>query len=220
VTGGISRGRARLGRLFGALAVWALSACSSTSVPGNVQLGTFGFAAQLVDGGTLPHFSASGADAGVVLVVTPDGGFNGFSFVATLSLDRPKPAGAVLYPAWVTQGAVSRDAGFDGQYLTSTAEAPRAFPACACGEGINVIETLTLAVLSPAQASGLDGKCPPNVLDGGLPPGPPLDLSIEVSAIESPLVCGALVDELSPQPGVGCLCGPGFAVFEVTGVRQ
>lgn len=197
--------------------LFALACSSSTSIPGNAVIGTFEFNALLADGGFMQAVYPDGGSQ-TVPIVAPDAGFYGFTFSATLSFQTPKPPGFSFFPAWVTAQNVSRDAGFDGQFLTYTAEAPRAFEQCSCGEGINVTETFTVAVLSEAQAVAAGNQCPPNVLDGGLPLGGPLDLSTEDYV--SPLVCGQLVDALVPAPDAGCYCLPASASIQLSGARQ
>jgi hypothetical protein len=112
----------------------------------------------------------------------------------------------------------ARDAGYDGQFLTSVAEAPRDFDPCSCGEGINVVESLTLAVLSSSQSIAAGGQCPPNVLDGGLPLGsPPAFIS---GIYDAQLLCGELTDVLTPAADARCLCLSADASYELSGARQ
>lgn len=68
--------------------------------------------------------------------------------------------------AWVTLNGYSRDAGFDGQVLNSTAEASRVFQNCS-GCRTRVVETMAVAVLSRSQIDA-GAACPPNALDGGI----------------------------------------------------
>lgn len=110
----------------------------------------------LPDGG--PVFTEDGGLVECELVeVTGDS----FSFDAILSHESTSQR------AWVTLNTYSREGTFDGQVLTSTAEANRVFAACApCST--RLVETISVAVLSRSQAEAALGQCPEQALDGGV----------------------------------------------------
>ena len=84
-----------------------------------------------------------------------------FSFNATLTRQSTSER------AWMTLNGYSREGTFDGQVLTTTAEADRVFAACSkCTT--RVVETITVAVLSRSQNEAVRSECPENAIDGGL----------------------------------------------------
>ncbi len=84
-----------------------------------------------------------------------------FTFTATLTRDSASQL------AWVTLNGYSREGTFDGQVVSSQAEANRVFVKCAkCST--RVVETVTVSVLSRSQNESVMGVCPENALDGGV----------------------------------------------------
>jgi hypothetical protein len=83
-------------------------------------------------------------------------------------------------------------------------------------------ERLTVALLSQSQSSFLEGRCPPQPLDGGVPV-PEGDAGVLApdsteSGFDAVRACGVLVNTLLPAEG--CLC-PGCSItYEVSGVRR
>lgn len=148
-----------------ALALTCLG-CPAKPLPGDTAMGQYAMSAT---GGVIGFISDAGE---------PDAGLDGgaaevpscqleevtaadFDFTAVLTRDSASNS------AWVTLNGYTRDGTFDGQVLTSTAEASRVFVACAkCST--RVVETLTVAVLSRSQNSAFGGQCPADALDGGV----------------------------------------------------
>jgi hypothetical protein len=172
------------------LALLALSGCiEESTVPGDEVLGTFTLNATLLPGSNCP--------AGEV----PDGGF---SFDGTLARDH---GGERAY--FIVSG-FARDAGFDGQRLTSVQRASQPAYVAGCGTGCTAVEveqTLRLTLLSRSQnelygqgrscAELLDGGLP---LDGGaLPPGASAD-----GGFDAVRACGDMSN--LKLPDAGCTC--------------
>lgn len=156
----------------------ALFGCPPKPPPGDVQMGQYAMTAsqgsvgylddagQLIDAGLPPD---AGPDGGVVDAGPPPPRCTlvevtgaDFSFDAILTRDSASQT------AWMTLNTYSREGTFDGQVLTTTAEANRVFAACSkCST--RVVETISVAVLSRSQIEAAGGLCPENPLDGGVP---------------------------------------------------
>jgi len=172
------------------LALLALCGCiEESTVPGEEVLGTFTLNANPLPGNNCP--------AGEV----PDGGF---TFDGTLTRDRD---GGRAY--FIVSG-FARDAGFDGQRLSSVQRASQPGYMAACGStctAVEVEQTLRLLLLSRSQneqygrgkscAELLDGGLP---LDGGaLPPGAGAD-----GGFDAVRACGDMSN--LKLPDAGCTC--------------
>jgi hypothetical protein len=185
--------------LFGA-AVLALAACSSgPALPGSATVGTYTFTATRLSGDC-------------AFTEQPDGGF---TFDGTITYDPGTDHG------YFTVNEKSRDAGFDGQHLDAPASAQRIFSACDCGSDVTVKEDVRLVLLSQSQRDALNGKCPADALDGGVPapndagilsPGPRGD------RYDATLACGEQTDEIIP--GSGCSCSGCTLRYSLSGVLQ
>jgi hypothetical protein len=122
---------------------------------------------------------------------------------------------------WMVVGSFARDAGFDGQFVSSAHAAPRRFEQCGQEEGDNAIveELLHVALLSRSQVDG--GDCPLNPLTGGVP-APTPDGSIVApgmtpSGFDALKACGVLVDTIVPNnPGA---CPSCTTVYQLNGTR-
>ena len=130
----------------------------------------------------------------------------GFDFAGTFS--RFRDGGAVF----LTLNGIPRDAGFDGQIITSSHSASRGFElpdggSCkACD--MKVIETLSVALLSKSQSSAVGDKCPEHPLDGGVPgldAGVTLPGSTE-TGFDSVRACGDLLEEIVGEGSCDPLC--------------
>jgi hypothetical protein len=193
---------------WAALAVCSVGCFSEHSPPGKQVIGTYAFQATQTDAG-----GCFGPDGGPFLEQPQDGGFG---FEATLSYNPGDGA-------FMTVGDVDRDAGFDGARFTSWASSKRLFSECSCGENMVVNERISLAILSASQRNAVNGNCPPDALDGGVPvpgdggivgPGP---IS---GGFDAPLACGEQVDEVAPVPDAGCKCAACRFVYRVQGVKK
>ncbi len=116
----------------------------------------------------------------------------------TGSFSRFRDGGGVF----LTLNDVPRDAGFDGQIVTSTHSAPRTFSLAdggTCGGcQMRLYESLTVALLSKSQSAALGDKCPPNPLDGGIP-GPDAGVSLPGSTstgFDAVRACGILQEHI------------------------
>ena len=195
-----------LAALLLALALSA-SACLTTPeepLPGDVRLGAFAFRAQAVDAGTTcPRVGSVEAafDGGV--------GFSG-------TLSRRTSDGR----AFLTIAGFSRDAGFDGQVLTSTHRAVGSPDFCGTGcRGVEIEETLEVALLSPTQAEAAGGGCPvPGTTalpDGGVPP------AVGEQGLDAVRACGRLVDRIIVSAGAtDCTCTSCDLTQHVEGTRE
>lgn len=196
--------RLALAFLPAAAAVVAAACFSDPVFPGNQLLGTFSFEARLDHARTtcdasVPDF-AQLDDAGV------------FRFEGTFSRDADGGTG------WLTVQGFSRDAGYDGQTVSSTlrATAPRATCGTGC-EDSQIEETLRVMLFSDSQARTLNRDCRRH--DGGVPEGTvpgPTENGYDVS-----LACGSLTDEFLPGTR-NCNCQPATCktVYTVQGERR
>ncbi|WP_164015638.1 hypothetical protein [Pyxidicoccus trucidator] len=186
-------------------AVAAAMACYSDPVyPGNQVLGTFRFEARLDPARTTCDASvrdfAQLDDAGL------------FRFEGTFSRDTDAGTG------YLTVQGFSRDAGYEGQGVTSTlrATAPRA----SCGSGCEdsaIEETLKVTLFSDSQARTLNRDC--KLHDGGIPEGTPpapTENGYDVS-----LACGSLTDVFLPGTR-NCNCQPSTCTtaYTIQGARR
>jgi hypothetical protein len=143
---------------------------------------------------------------------------DGFDFEATFSLQADSGR------AFMTIGSTSRDAGWDGQVFGSTASAQRQFTACsACTT--EVVEALTVALLSRSQAEPGGLACPQNPLDGGTPP--PDDAGVTGpettdAGFDSVLACGELNTRVTVADGGSCpeVCHTCVTSFSLQGRRK
>lgn len=141
----------------------------------------------------------------------PDIPGHGFDFAGTFS--RFRDGGAV----YLTLNGIPRDAGFDGQIVTSSHAASRTFklpdggpcaPTPSCE--MRVVETLSVALLSKSQSAAVGDKCPAAPLDGGLPqPQPDAGVTLPGSTetgFDSVRACGDLFEEIVGTGGCDPLC--------------
>ncbi len=144
-----------------------------------------------------------------------------FSFNATLTRESTSAR------AFVTLNGYSREGTFDGQVLTSQAEANRVFAACSkCST--RVVETITVAVISRSQNEAVRGQCPEDALDGGVPVDP--DAGIErpgqnEQGYDAVRLCGELTTEvvaLGLVDGGACEpeCGGCTVRYQLRGDRR
>lgn len=199
------------------LLVLVLSGCPVTPPPGDVAMGQYaitatGGAPPLPDGG----LGRPPECAELTEVTGAD-----FSFEAVLTRQSTSNR------AFVTLNGYSREGTFDGQVLTSAAEANRVFEACGkCST--RVVETISVAVLSISQNGAAGGACPENPLDGGVvvtpdagvfPPGQTLQ------GYDAVRVCGELTTEvvaLGLADGGACepQCGGCIVRYSLRGDRR
>ena len=174
-----------------AAAALAISSClTQKQVPGD-PIGNFAFEA------TLPLEGDSEVGPGTcALAEVPDAGF---SFSATFSRDP------VTGQAYAEVGGVQRlDTTLEGPLLISTASAPRIFAQCKC-EGVTVVETLKVVLLTPEQNRLAQDTCPDHPFDGGLSPddGGIYPSPATGAAYNAIRACGVLIDVVEPPDG-GC----------------
>lgn len=192
-------------RVLLALTCCALCGCpAEDAVPGDENMGLYQFHAE-------PQSLVCGL---------PDLPANGFDFAGTYS--RFRDGGAVF----LTLNGISRDAGFDGQVITSSHSAPRTFKlpdggSCAPCE-MRVVETIAVALLSKSQSSAVFDRCPADPLDGGLP-GPDAGVTLPGSTstgFDSVRACGTLYEQIISE-GVACdpICSC-LLQFRVVGERK
>ncbi len=150
----------------------------------------------------------------------PDISSASFDFSGTYS--RFRDGGGVF----LTINDLSRDAGFDGQVVTSSHSAPRTFKlpdggTCSTTCEMRVVETLKVALLSKSQSTAVGDRCPANPLDGGVPnddAGVRLPGSTE-TGFDAVRACGDLFEEIV---GIGT-CDPLCACllqYRLTGERK
>ena len=200
-------GRPRVRRAFPAAVALAACAClPEPKYPGNEVMGTFEFEATAL------------SDDCVGFMEVPDGGFT-FSGTFSRQTDNSQ--------AWFTLGGISREATFDGQVLKSERTAPRLLRELDGGAAnVNVVETLVVALSSRSQDAKLEGNCPADPLDGGLPE-PNGDLGIFApgttpQGFDAIRACGELTDEVVPDPAAvpSCECVGCTLRYRVRGDRK
>ena len=158
------------------------------------------------------HLTANPVSDNCPFTEVPDGGF---TFDGTFS--RYRNPGT---QAFFTINTVVRDAGFDGQILTSELSATRQFQACNC-TATTVDETLRVALLSSSQDNALNHACPTNPLDGGVPGARP-DAGIMLpssmpAGFDAVRACGELLDVVVVPPDAGCTCSGCQLQYQVQG---
>jgi hypothetical protein len=184
----------------------ALSACPGTvPPPGDEQMGSFEFRAELDAGPDAGPPDAGDPDAGVgepelcPFGEIPDAGF---SFTAAFS--RFRDAG--LY--YVTMGGIPHDATFDGQRFVATYSAQRNFTLCSLCPGfdagippiITMTETLSVTLVSKSQSDAVGGcvDLPPVDPDAGITlPGTTAE-----GGFDAVRACGALSERVTIDPPV------------------
>ena len=188
-----------------AVALVLLYACSNNPTIVGEEIGRFTFNATAQVSNDCPFAAAMFGDAAVL-----------FSFDAILSHSTTSTK------AYMLLGNVQRDAGFDGLYFVSEHAAPRQFAECGTScDKTTVDETIQLAVLSRTQDEALGSRCPPNPLDGGVPPPdggvlPPHPIPGGFDAVRA---CGELLDVVIPDGG-SCSCTGCTMVFQVEGTPK
>ncbi len=131
---------------LGALVALTLLGCPAPIPPGDLAMGQYAMTASGAVREACSLDEVNGAD---------------FTFNATLTRDSSSDV------AWVTLNGYSREGTFDGQVVSSQAEANRVFVRCAkCST--RVVETISVSVLSRSQNEAVMGVCPENALDGGV----------------------------------------------------
>ena len=186
------------------LALLALSGCiEESTLPGDEVLGTFAFNASLVPGNNCPAGEVS--DAGIA--------FDG-------TLTRESEGGR----AYFVVSGFARDAGFDGQRVSSVQRASQPGYMPSCGStctAVEVEQTLRLLLLSSSQNElyGKDKSCA-ELLDGGLPadggaqpPGRGAD-----GGFDAVRACGDMVN--LKLPDAGCTCTPCTWAYSVEGTPR
>ena len=189
--------------LLTATAVLLCGCPVNDGVPGNENMGVYQFRAEPVS----------------VACTLPGIADNGFEFSGTFS--RFRDGGATF----LTLNGLSRDAGFDGQVVSSSHSAPRSFGlsdggSCAPCE-MRVVETLSVALLSKSQSAAVGDRCPANPLDGGVPSD---DARVTLpgstaTGFDAVRACGELLEQIS---GTGP-CDPACACllqYRLTGERK
>lgn len=180
-------------------------ACVEPQYPGSEVIGTFDFTA-----GTSVAPTSELPACGFAELPQES-----FRFSGTFSQN---PSGPIFF----TLGGFDRDASFDGQVMTTTAQAPRQFGACECTD-VTVEETIRVALLSRSQRNALSSPtCPANPFSGGVPapngdsitPPGPTD-----TGYDAVLACGELVDRVIPDPA-RCACGECEVRYPISGDRR
>ena len=199
--------------------------CPAKPLPGDTAMGQYAVSAT---GGEIGFVSDAGeVDAGL------DGGVEAptcqleevtaadFDFTAVLTRDSASSS------AWVTLNGYTREGTFDGQVLTSTAEASRVFVACAkCST--RVVETISVAVLSRSQNDALGGQCPEDALDGGVVANPDAGIigpGSTSQGYDAVRLCGELTtlvvaDGLSDGGACDPKCGGCTVHYQLRGERR
>lgn len=138
-----------------------LAGCPVVPPPGDVSMGHYALSAS----GGAPRLEDGGLGRPPECPLLEEVTGADFDFDAVLTRESTSQR------AWVTLTGYSREGTFDGQVLTSEAEANRVFEACGkCST--KVVETISVAVLSISQNDRLGGTCPENPLDGGVVANP------------------------------------------------
>ena len=130
----------------------------------------------------------------------------GFDFPGTFS--RFRDGGGVF----LSLNGIARDAGFDGQIARSTHSAPRTFTLPDGGQcsprDTQMVETLTVALLSSSQSQAVGDRCPGNPLDGGIPGE---DAGVQrpgstPTGFDSVRACGELLEQIVATGDADPLC--------------
>jgi len=181
-----------------------VAACTLNALPGSERMGTFELHA-------LPTFRACAL-----------GDLDGGAFTFEASFSREPRTGE----AWVTLKQYSRDAGWDGQTISSAAVATRAFGGECTSCPMALDETLRVDLLSQSQNLAAGDRCP----DGDAPavsadagirgPGP------DIFGYDAVRACGVLITAtrvtgLMPDGGeCDPTCGQCSVQYRLTGERQ
>ncbi len=206
-----------------ALACLALLGCPLKPPPGDVAMGQYAISASsgvvgyLSDGG----IEADGGEAPVCQLMEVSSG--DFTFDATLTRQSTSDV------AWMTLNGYSREGTFDGQVLSTTAQANRVFATMACSKcSTRVVETITVAVLSRSQNEAVSSQCPENATTGGVPVDPDAGILAPGQAVQSydaVRLCGELttvVVALGLVDGGACApeCGGCTVRYQLRGDRR
>ena len=187
-------------KLWPLAVVLLFSAClTQKAVPGD-PIGKFAFEASIPTGGT-GDFGPGSCD----LSEAPDAGFE---FSATFSRD---PQSGQAYAE--VGGVLREDTTLVGQLLITRASAPRSFASCKC-DGVRVVETLKVLLLTPAQNLLAQDTCPEHPFDGGVVTD---EGASPANAIRA---CGVLIDEVVPPGDAGCECAPCELHYRLNGGRR
>lgn len=187
-----------------------LTACPVPAPPGDERMGQYALTATSVE-----------REACELEEIARDGGGYDFTFEAVLTRDSTSDA------AYVTLNGYSREGTWDGQVLTAEASASRVFVDCSdCAT--KLVETISVAVLSRSQNEALQGQCPPNPLDGGVPA--PNDAGVTgpglaAAGFDAVRLCGELVTRVvaeGTQDGGACdpRCSGCTARYQLRGDRR
>lgn len=200
--------------------------CPVKPLPGDTAMGQYAMSATggeigfVYDAGEVD----AGLDGGAVEIPTcqlEEVTAADFDFTAVLTRDGASAR------AWVTLNGYTREGTFDGQVLTSTAEASRVFVACAkCST--RVVETLSVAVLSRSQNGALGGQCPGDALDGGVGADPDAGIlapGLTSQGYDAVRLCGELTtlvvaDGLSDGGACDPKCGGCTVSYQLRGERR
>ena len=175
------------------LALALAAGCPAESVPGDVVVGTFDFATELLQD-----------NCDVVNQQDPG------SFSATVSYDSKTSE------AYLTVGATSMAGMLTGDRLSITASANRTLwrPSSDAGCPGAIVERVEGRLIDEGEAHVLGLKCS---TDGGLyvPDGGSADARPDVR-----LICGSISDVLSAQQDPSCTVDPCLVTYSLSGVRQ
>jgi hypothetical protein len=191
----------------GACALLLCACPARTPVPGDVVIGTFGFAVSRPPYQDGCQFVRDGGSGEPVMIDPED-------FVATLSYTSGGPGAR---PAYFNSGATQIEGTLQADTLVVESKpVERDLPLpCAQDAGVchgTLVERIEIRLLSAAQVEA--GGCAAiGSVDAGPPPDPAPDGGVDVR-----LVCGWITDEFKP-PG-SCSCAPCLVVYAVSGERQ
>lgn len=187
-----------------------LAACPVVTPPGDERMGQYGITATSVE-----------REACALQEIARDGGGYDFAFEAVLTRESTSDK------AWMTLSGYSREGTWDGQVLTTEAAASRVFVDCSeCAT--KLVETISVAVLSRSQNEALQGQCPPNPLDGGVPTAADGGISLpgpSSTGYDAVRLCGELVTRVvaeGTQDGGACdpRCSGCSARYQLRGERR
>lgn len=176
--------------------LWLTACAVLPPPPGSESLGAY----------TLEAIPVSELPDGGVGSVLPDGGLecalpevNPATFRFDAIVTRDPGTGE----AFVTLGGgYHREAQWDGQVVTTLRSARRLFPSCrGCPETM-ASERMTFALMSQSQSEAVGRRCPPNPLDGGIPPPPGPDGGVSgpgqtPQGFDALYVCGTMTFSVS-----------------------